>query len=80
MKKIVKKGKQTSTNAKIVISSLITRKGKKDLDKKVQDVNNSLKNYCTQTNLDYIENNNIKEEQLGNKKRHLNKKENTVSQ
>ena len=80
MKKIVKKGKQTSTNAEIVISSLITRKGKKDLDKKVQDVNNSLKNYCTQTNLDYIENNNIKEEQLGNKKLHLNKKENTVSQ
>ena len=80
MKKIVKKGKQTSTNAKIVISSLITRKGKKDLDKKVQDVNNSLKNYCTQTNLDYIEHNNIKEEQLGNKKLHLNKKENTVSQ
>ena len=80
MKKIVKKGKQTSTNAKIVISSLITRKGKKDLDKKVQDVNNSLKNYCTQTNLDYIENNNIKEEQLGSKKLHLNKKENTVSQ
>ena len=80
MKKIVKKGKQTSTNAKIVISSLITRKGKKDLDKKVQDVNNSLKNYCTQTNLDYIENNNIKEERLGNKKLHLNKKENTVSQ
>ena len=80
MKKTVKKGKQTSTNAKIVISSLITRKGKKDLDKKVQDVNNSLKNYCTQTNLDYIENNNIKEEQLGNKKLHLNKKENTVSQ
>ena len=31
-----------------------------------------------QTNLDYIENNNIKEEHLGNKKLHLNKKENTV--
>ena len=44
----------------------------------MQDVNNRLKNYCTQTNLDYIENNNIKEEHLGNKKLHLNKKGNTV--
>ena len=77
-KKIVKKVKQTSPNTKVSFSSLITRKDKKDLDKKVQDVNNRLKNYCTQTNLDYIENNNIKEEHLGNKKLHLNKKGNTV--
>ena len=78
MKKIVKKVKQISPNTKVVFSSLITRKDKKDLDKKVQDVNNRLKNYCSQTNLDYIENNNIKEEHLGNKKLHLNKKGNTV--
>ena len=31
-----------------------------------------------QTNLDYIKNNNMKEEHLGNKKLHLNKKENAV--
>ena len=76
--KIVKKVKQTSSNTKLVFSSLITRKDKKDLDEKVQDVNNGLKNYCMQTNLDYIENNNIKKEHLGNKKLHLNKKGNTV--
>ena len=73
-----KKVKQTSLNTKVVFSSLITRKDEKDLDKKVQDVNNRLKNYCMQTNLDYIENNNIKEEHLRNKKLHLNKKGNTV--
>ena len=78
VKKIVKKVKQTSPNSKVVFSSLLTRKDKKDLDKKVQDVNNRLKNYCMQTNLDYIENNNIKEEHLGNKKLHLNKKRNTL--
>ena len=78
VKKIVKKVKQTSPNTKVVFSSLITRKDKKDLDKKVQDVNNRLNNYCKQTNLDYIKNKNIKEEHLGNKKLHLNKKGNTV--
>ena len=73
-KKIVKKVKQTSPNTKVSFSSLITRKDKKDLDKKVQDVNNRLKNYCTETNF----NNNIKKEQLGNKKFHLKKKGNIV--
>ena len=57
---------------------MITRKDKKDLDKKVQDVNNRLKNNYTQTNVDYIESNNIKEEHLGNKKPYLNKKRNTA--
>ena len=59
-------------DTKIAYSSLITRKDKKDLDKKVQDVNNRLKNYCSQTNVEYIENNNSKEEHLGKKKLHLN--------
>ena len=76
--KIVKKIKQISPNTKIAFSSLITRKDKKGLDKKVQDVNNRLKNYCSQTNIEYIENNNIKEEHLGKKKLHLNKRGNTI--
>ena len=78
VKKIVKKVKQTFPNTKVVLSNQITRNDKKDLDKKMQDVNNRLKNYCMQTKLDYIEKNNIKEEHLGNKKLHLNKKRNTV--
>ena len=59
-------------DTKIAFSSLITRKDKKDLAKKVQDVNNRLTNYCSQKNIDYIENNNIKDEHLGKKKLHLN--------
>ena len=59
-------------DTKTAFSSLITRKDKKDLDKKVQDVNNRLTNYCSQKNIDYIENNNIKDEHLGKKKLHLN--------
>ena len=34
-------------------------------------MNHRLKNYCSQTNIEYIENNNIKEEHLGQKKLHL---------
>ena len=65
---MLKKVKQNSPNTNIAFYSLITRKDKKDLDEKVQDVNNRLKNYCSQTNIEYIENNNIKEEHLGKKK------------
>ena len=41
-------------------------------------MNKRLKNYCSQTNIEYIENNNIKEEHLGKKKLHLNKRGNTL--
>ena len=70
VKEIVKKVKQTSPNTKTAFTSLITTKDKNNLDKKVQDENNRLKNYCSQTNIEYIENNNIKEEHLGQKKLH----------
>ena len=41
-------------------------------------MNHRLKNYCSQTNIEYIENNNIEEENLGEKKLHLNKRGNTI--
>ena len=72
-KKIIKKVKQISPNTKVVFSSLIIRK-----DKKVVEVNSRLKNLCAQKNIDFIDNANIKEEHLGNKKLHLNKRGNTV--
>ena len=67
-KKIIKKVKQIWPNTKVVFSSLITRK-----DKKVVEVNSRLKNFCAQKNIDFIDNANIKEDHLGNKKLHLNK-------
>ena len=78
VKEIVKKVKQTSPNTKTAFTSLITTKDKNNLDKKVQDENNRLKNYCSQTNIEYIENNNIEEENLGEKKLHLKKRGNTI--
>ena len=77
-KKIIKKVKQISPNTKVVFSSLITRKDKKDLDKKVVEVNSRLKDFWAQKNIYFIDSMNIKEEHLGNKKLHLNKRENTV--
>ena len=51
-KKIVKQVKKASQNTKIVFSSIITRKDRKNIDKKVSEVNSYLKNYCSQKNID----------------------------
>ena len=77
-KKIIKEVKKVSHNTKIAFSSIVTRKDRKNIDKKVLEVNSHLKNYCSQKNIDFIDNNNIKEEHLGVKKLHLNKRGNSV--
>ena len=77
-KKIIKEVKKVSHNTKIAFSSIATRKDRKNIDKKVLEVNSHLKNYCSQKNIDFIDNNNIKEEHLGVKKLHLNKRGNPV--
>ena len=77
-KKIVKQVKKVSQNTKIVFSSIAIRKDRKNIDKKVAEVNSHLKNYCNQKNIEYIDNSNIKEDHLGVKKLHLNKKGNSV--
>ena len=78
VKKIVKQVKKVSQNTKIVFSSIIIRKDRKNIDKKVSQVNSYLKNYCNQKNIDFIDNGNLKEEHLGQKKLHLNKKGNSI--
>ena len=77
-KKIIKEVKKVSHNTKIAFSSIVTRKDRKNIDKKVLEVNSHLKNYCSQKNIDFIDNSNIKEEHLGVKKLHLNKRGNSV--
>ena len=73
VKKIVKQMKKVSQNTKIVFSSIAIRKDRKNIDKKVAEVNSHLKNYCNQKNIEYIDNSNIKEDHLGVKKLHLNR-------
>ena len=61
-----------------MFSSLIVWKDKKNIDKEVLDTNTRLRNFLNQKNIDYIDNTNIKEDYLGNKKFHLNKRGNSV--
>ena len=70
--------KRLSPNTKVAFSSIVTRKDKKDMSKTVQDTNSQLKNYCSQKNIDFIQNSNIIEEHLGIKKLYLNKKGNSL--
>ena len=77
-KKVVKQVKKVSQNTNILFSSIIIRKDRKNNDKKVSQVNSYLKNYCNQKNIDFIDNGNLKEDQLGQKKLHLNKKGNSI--
>ena len=78
MKKIVKQVKKVSQNTKIVFSSIIIRKDRKNIDKRVSQVNSYFKNHCNQMNIDFIDNGNLKEKHLGQKKLHLNKKGNSI--
>ena len=78
VKKMVSKVKNSSPNTKLVFSSVILRKDKKDISKKVGETNKRLKNYCKQKNFDFVDNSNIIEEHLGSNKLHLNKRGNSI--
>ena len=77
-KKIVNKIKKKSPNTVVTFSNIIVRKDKRNLEKARADTNSRLKNFCRQKNINLIPNDNIKEEHLGVKKLHLNRKGNSV--
>ena len=76
-KKIVNKIFKKSPNTMVTFSNII-RKDKRNLEKVQADTNSRLKNFCRQKNIYLIPNDNIKEEHLGVKKLHLNRKGNSV--
>ena len=76
-KKIVKKINENLPKTCITFSSIINRKDRKDIDKKLTDTNQRFKSYCRQKNINYIENANIDENCLGVKKLHLSRKGNS---
>ena len=78
VKKIVKDVKKSSPNTKLVFSSILLRKDEENISKKVTDINSRLKTYCQQKHPDFIDNSNILEEHLGNRKLHLNQRGNSV--
>ena len=73
VKKICEKTKKISPNTKIVFSSIIFRKDRRYIEKQRNDVSTRLKNFCKQKNIAFIDNSNLKEENLGLKKLHLNR-------
>ena len=75
---MVNKLKNSYPNTKLVFSSVILRKDKKDISKKVGETNQRLRNYCEQKNIDFVDNSNIIEEHLGSKNLHLNKRGNSI--
>ena len=74
VKKIVNKTNKTSPNKVLTFSNIIFRKDKMNLGKTRADTNSRLKNFCSQKKINLISNDNIKEEHLGIKKLHLNRK------
>ena len=74
----MKSVKRFSPQTKLVFSSLIVLKDKKNIDKEVLDTNARLKNFCNQKNIDYIDYINFKEDHLGIKKLRLDKRGNSV--
>ena len=51
---MVKKGKNSSSNTKLVFSSVILSKDKNDISKKVGETNQR-SNYCEQKNIDFVD-------------------------
>ena len=71
---IINRIKRRSPNSKIAISSIVTRKDRPNLDKKVSEFNINIKEFRKENLIDYICNDSITDSCLGAKKLHLNKK------
>ena len=78
IERIVKLVKKASPETKLVLSSITVRKDRKDIGRKVDDLNTRLKNITKIHGIDMIENDNINEGHLSPKKLHLNHTGNSI--
>ena len=78
LNKTVNKTKKKPANTVISFSIIIIRKDRRNLEKSHADTNSRLKNFCKQKNIGLIDDENLKENQLGIKKLHLNRKGNIL--
>ena len=78
VKKILKKVSANAPSTNLAFSSIIVRKDKRNIEKSIADTNARLKNFCMQKGIEFINNNNIKENFLGKKKLHLGQRDNSV--
>ena len=77
-KKICEEAKRISPGTKIVFSNIIYLKDRRNTNKHGIDTNARLKNFWNQKNIPLIDNGNIKGENLGVKKWHLNRRGNSL--
>ena len=78
VEKIFNKVSKESPSTSIAFSSIINRKDKMNIQKTLTDTNPSLKNFCMQKGISFIDNSGIKEFHLGKRKLHLSKKRNNA--
>ena len=74
VKMISKMTKEESPSTKLCFSSVVNRYDIERGTELVEEVNRKLKNYCNQNDHDFINNDNIREGDLGKRKLHPNKK------
>ena len=77
-KKLCEKAKRISPDTRIMFSNIIYRKDRRNTDKQRTDTNARLKIFCNWKNIPLTDNGNLKEEQLGVKKLHLNRRDNSL--
>ena len=79
IKKIVKMVNSEAPDCKVTFSGIMIRKDRKDVtEKRINESNNHLKNYCEQNNCGFIDNSNIEESFLSQKKLHMSKKGSSI--
>ena len=78
VKKLCEKAKRISPDTKIAFANIFYWKDRRNADKQRTDTNARLNNFCNQKNIPLIDNGNIKEEQLGVKKLHVNRRGNSL--
>ena len=78
LKNLLIKSKNTFPDTALSFSNIIIRRDKRNLEKMRAHTNSWLKNFCNQKNIHLILNDNIKEENLGIKKLHLNRKDSSI--
>ena len=77
-KKNIKECNEFSSKTKLAFSNVIVRKDKVNLETGRKDIISRMKNFGQQKVIAYVDNSNIKENNLGMKKLHLHSKGNTV--
>ena len=80
MKSIIEETRQESPDTEIVLSTVIIRKDKQALDKKlnVKELNTKIKNLAKELNVQVIDNSNVDESCLSRKQLHLNRRGDSV--